>query len=107
MAIVFPSVENANQASLLFSQNVVRRFLKRDVIGLTLNALVIHKECLNMEYIISRSHGVSCNEARVFHYRNCPAPCGMPADMEVDITLQKYGERLKKKLNHPIIHKKM
>lgn len=78
-----------------------------NVIGLTVNALVILKEFLNVEYIILRSHDVSCNEARVFHYRNCPAPCDMPAEMEVDITLQKYGERLKKKLNHPIIHKKM
>lgn len=77
------------------------------MIGLTLNALVIHKEFLNMEYIISRSHGVSWNEARVFRYRDCPAPFVMPANMEVDITLQKYGEWLKKKLNHPIMHKKI
>lgn len=102
----FACVENANQTSLLFSCNVSRHFL----IGLTLKcvsdpqiALVFEHEVHHITQLLD----VSWNKARVFHFRNCPAPCDMPTDMEVDTNLQKYGERLKKNVITSIANAKV
>ena len=51
------------------------------------------KQPLANKYIVDN---VGWNVARVFHYRECPVPCN--ADREFDNTMQRYGERLRQRI---------
>ena len=96
----FPRVESENEASFrLSTQTVLRRLSKADMTHTKCvddpQRVFEHGVHLIMEPLKGyKPNDVSWNEARVFHYKSCQAPCNAAADMEVDTTMQKYGERL-------------
>ena len=109
----FPRVESKNEPSLrLSTQTVLHRLSKADMTHTKCvddpQRVFEHGVHLIMEPLKGyKPNDVSWNEARVFHYRNCRAPCNLAADMEVDMTMQKYGERLIKNVILGVVDSKV
>ncbi|CAH3027926.1 unnamed protein product [Porites evermanni] len=109
----FPRVESENEPPFrLSTQTVFHRLLEADMTHTKCvddpQRVFEHGVHLIMEPLKGyKPNDVSWNEARVFHYRNCRAPCNLAADMEVDTTMQKYGERLIKNVILRVVDSKV
>ena len=109
----FPRVESENEPSFrLSTQTVFHRLLKTDMTHTKCvddpQRVFEHGVHLIMEPLEGyKTNDVSWNEARVFYYRSCQAPCNLAANMEVDTTMQKYGERLIKNVITRVVDSKV
>ena len=87
----FPTVDSFTQNYFLFTQNFLRR---------SPQAELLHTKCVDdpqrlfehaVHLIMQQFEGYN-----VFHCRKCQPPCNSAADLKVDTTKQKNGEKLRK-----------